>query len=394
MTETRAFKTIEKGPMSPYTNPVRRLISNGAKIRKYLRNIKESSKDPFSFMRVISVTLFIIFSISPFLSTSPSVARSSLHLSEGFSFLTASPEVFSETLSQNHFLSSTNGFLTGSPNLLLVEESGLRAATPPVMVSTQVLGTLVTSSEFENEEKAIVEYTVESGDTLSSLADQFGVSLDTILWANNLTRKSALKIGQKLVIPPVSGVIHHVGSGDTVSEVARTYKGKMSEVVAFNDLSDENDIYIGDILIVPNGVMPSLSSKSVATQTPVSSVYFIAPTKGIISQGLHWYNAIDFSNSCGALVFAAAQGTVQRTAYGWNNGYGNYMTILHPNGLVTLYAHLSEISVSSGTDVSQGTIIGRIGNTGQTVGATGCHVHFEVRGGENSFARYRIGSRF
>ena len=379
--------------MSLYTNLVRGFISSGAKIGKYLKKIKESPKDPFSFMRVISVTLFIIFSVLPFLNSSPGVTGSSFYSSEDLSFLAASPEILSGTPSRDHFLSSADEPLTETPNLLLVGKNSLRAATPPVTVSAQVLGVLAASSDFEGEGKAIREYIVESGDTLSSLAEQFNISLDTILWANDLTRKSSLKIGQKLVIPPVSGVIHHVKSGDTVSEIARIYKAKTSEVVAFNELSDENDIYTGDILVVPGGVIPSLSTKSAVPQTPVSSVYFIAPVKGKVSQGLHWYNAIDISNSCGTLVFAVAQGTVQRIAYGWNGGYGNYLTILHPNGVVTLYAHLSEISVSSGTNVSQGTIIGRIGNTGRTVGASGCHVHFEVRGAQNPFTGYRIGSQ-
>lgn len=410
LTEARDFKIIKKGPMSLDTDPVRRLISNGVKIKKYLhpvklsslifngvKKIKESPEDPFSFMGVISVTLFVIFIALPFLNIFPGISGNSLSLSEDFSFLAASPEIFSETPAQSHFLKSTNESSAGSPNLLLVGKSSLRAATPPVTVSPQVLGTIVAGSEFENEENVIIEYVVESGDTLSSLAAQFDISLDTILWANDLSRKSALKTGQKLVIPPVSGVIHHVKSKDTVSEIASTYKAKTSEIVALNNLLDENDIYIGDILVIPNGVMPSSPTKTAAAQppqAPVSSVYFIAPTKGKISQGLHWYNAIDFSNPCGALVFAAAQGTIQRIGYGWNDGYGNYLTILHPNGVVTLYAHLSEISVSSGADVSQGTIIGRIGNTGHTVGATGCHLHFEVRGAQNPFTGYRLGTQF
>ena len=373
--------------MSPYTNPVRRFLSNGAKIGKYLKKFKESLKDPFSFMRVISVALFVFFGLTSFFNTFHGKVGNSSCLSEDFSFLAASPEIFSETLSQDHFLSSTNEFLAGSPRMLLIEKNSLQPAAPPVMISAQVLGAMTSGYEFESGEKTITEYLVESGDTLSSLAEQFDISLETILWANDLNSKSTLKIGQKLVIPPVSGVIHHVKSGDTISEIAVTYKSKASEIVAFNELSDENDIYTGDILIVPDGVMPPPSTKSVVVQAPISSVYFIAPTKGKISQGLHWYNAIDFSNSCGALVFAAAQGTVQRIGYGWNHGYGNYLTILHPNGVVTLYAHLSQISVTSGTNVSQGTIIGRIGNTGHTVGATGCHVHFEVRGAQNPFAR-------
>jgi LysM repeat protein len=365
--------------MSSYLDPIRRLLSNGAEIEKYLRKIKESYKGPFSYLGIIS----LIFLVSlPFISFSKP-----LPAKETSSFLSCLPETLSQPCSQDLFLNPANRLLIESPDFLLVEKSSLRAATPPALVSPQVLGTLIGEYGPEEAKKVIKEYIVESGDTLSSLAAEFEVSLNTILWANDLTEKSTLKIGQKLVIPPVSGVIHYVKSGDTVSEIARTYKGKIDKIVAFNDLSDENDIYIGDILFVPDGVMPPVSARPTITQTPVSSAYFIPPTKGVISQGLHWYNAVDFANSCGALVFAAAQGVVQRISYGWNDGYGSYLTILHPNGTVTLYAHLSEILVSSGSNVSQGSIIGRVGNTGNTKGPTGCHVHFEVRGGQNPFAQ-------
>jgi len=373
--------------MSPYSKTEKYLSPLKLSLRLFnrVKKIKESRKDPFSFMGIISIILFVVFSTVPFLKFLPEAAGTSPYLSENFSFLAVSSKIFSETPSQNHFLISANKFSAESPNFLLIGENSLRAATPPVMVSTQELGAIISDYELEDEKKPISEYVVESGDTLSSLAVKFNVSTDTIRWANDL-KNSKIQIGQKLVIPPVSGVIHYVKSGDTVSEIAKIYKGKTDETVAFNELSDENDIYIGDILIVPNGVMPPPSVKPAVVQAPISSVYFIVPTKGMISQGLHWHNAVDFSNSCGALVFAAAQGVVQRISYGWNDGYGSYITILHPNGVVTLYAHLSEISVSSGTNVSQGTIIGRVGNTGRTVGATGCHVHFEVRGGQNPFA--------
>ena len=359
-------------------NPVRKKISNGVK------KFKEFFKTPFSCFGIISVILFIFLFLSPFLNIIPA--------KESSFFLNYLSKDSSQNLTSDPFLNPANRLLPESPDFLLVEKSGLKAATPPVIISGQVLGVLIPGYEIEEEKRKITEYVVESGDTLSSLAVKFAISADTIRWANDL-KNSEIKLGQKLVIPPVSGIIHHVKSGDTVSEIARNYKAKENEIVAFNNLSNENDIYIGDILVVPGGIISSVSEKSTIAQAPISSFYFIPPTKGTISQRLHWHNAVDFSNSCGALVFASAQGTVQRVSYGWNGGYGNYLTILHPNGVVTLYAHLSIISVKSGSNVSQGTIIGRVGNTGRTVGATGCHVHFEVRGGVNPFAKYPLGSR-
>jgi len=395
--------------MSDYSSesPVGKLTSNGVKIKKYLfsllsgtiKKIKESRKDPFSFMGIISIILIFVFSTAIFFKAFSGDNRGSTYLPEDFSFLAASSKIFSENSSQDNFLITASKFSVESPNFLLVERNSLRAAAPPTMVSAQVLGTMVADYEPEIQRKSITEYAVEQGDTLSVLAEKFNISADTIRWSNNLNN-SNIRVGQKLVIPPVSGIIHHVKSGDTVSGIAGTYKGKTAEIIAFNELNSESDIFIGDIIIVPNGAMPAPAARPAAAiqsspaQAPISSAYFIAPTKGQISQRLHWHNAIDFSNSCGALVFASAQGTVQRVSYGWNNGYGNYLTILHPNGVVTLYAHLSQISVNSGTNVSQGTIIGRVGNTGRTIGATGCHVHFEVRGAVNPFAAYRLGTRF
>lgn len=359
-------------------------MSSCSKVGKCLEKIKESLKDPFSCLLTISFFLFVSLSFISLFKT--------ISAEESPSFFSDSSETFFQASSQEPFLNPANKFFIESPNFLLVEENSLRAATPPALVTPQVLGALVTGYEMEKPKKEIREYIVEEGDNLSSLAVEFGISVDTIRWANEL-KDSKIKVGQKLVIPPVSGVIHHVEANDTISEIAQTYKAKTSEIVVFNELVNENDIYIGDILIVPDGVMPEPAARPTVTQTPIGSAYFIPPTQGVVSQGRHWYNAVDFANSCGSPVFAAAGGVVQRISFGWNGGYGNYLTIRHPNGVVTLYGHLSEILVSGGSNVSQGTIIGRVGNTGRTIGATGCHVHFEVRGGENPFVKYSVGTR-
>ena len=235
---------------------------------------------------------------------------------------------------------------------------------------------------------------VEPGDTLSGIAKKFNISLNTILWANDLNQNSTIKPGQKLIILPVSGVLHYVKRGDTLSEIAQTYKAEIEEIVAFNELSGEDDIFVGDILIIPNGKMPQHTTQTslVSHWVPIASSYFICPIAPpcTITQGLHWYNAVDLSHGkCGEPIFAAAGGTVQRVRYGWNRGAGNYLTILHPNGVVTMYGHLQTILVKPGQKVNQGQIIALMGGKPGTPGAgrsTGCHLHFGVYGGRNPFA--------
>lgn len=298
--------------------------------------------------------------------------------------------------SQDLFVEPVKNFLRESPEMTFIQKNSLIGISPPITINPQVLGSMLGSIGKETEgRRGIIEYVVEPGDTLSSIAAKFEISLETILWANDLKSKSIIKPGQKLIILPVSGIVYHVKKGDTLSEIAETYKGEVEEIVAFNELSDRDDIFIGDILIIPDGKMPSRVPYIAAI--PVGESYFsIFPCEGKITQGLHYYNAIDIANSCGKPVVAVASGTVQRVKYGWNGGYGNYITILHPNGVVTLYAHLSKILVVSGQPepVSAGDIIGYIGNTGRTIGGTGCHLHFEVRpkNVRNFLANYLLGT--
>lgn len=350
-----------------------------------LKKIQGSFREPFSFFRTISFLFFLFLLSLSFFKILPA--------EENLLFLSHQPKTSSQSFSQTFFLNPANKFLIESPKFLLVEKNSLRAYTPPALVSPQILGTLVGDEEPKEVKKVIREYIVEEGDTLSSLAAEFEISLNTLLWANDLTNKSIIKPGQKLVIPPVSGVIYHVKSGDTLSEIAKIYKAEIDKIVDFNDLSNENDIYVGDILIIPDGVMPlpSVKPQPAPISLPLAESQFILPVSSpyIITQGLHWYNAVDFSHSgyaCGKPVFAAAGGTVQKTGY--EKILGNYVRILHPNGVVTLYGHLSAITVKNGESVNVGEIIGYIGNTGRTKGKTGCHLHFEVRGAKNPFAPY------
>lgn len=241
----------------------------------------------------------------------------------------------------------------------------------------------------------ILEHIVADGDTLSSIAQKYGVSVETVIWANKLTANSIIKPGDTFEFPSVSGVLHRVTSGETISGIASRYGVSQDWILAANDGLNPESLRDGAELIVPGG-RPTPSQSASQTYSPPLRIssgnvntlgYFMAPTIGTNWGRRHFNNAVDIANTCGTPVWAAADGIVTWT--GWNGSYGNLVRISHPNGTETGYAHLSKISVSVGAPVSQGDVIGFIGNTGRVRGVTGCHVHFEVVGGTNPFIRYR-----
>lgn len=238
----------------------------------------------------------------------------------------------------------------------------------------------------------IVEYEVESGDTISSIAKKFGISADTIKWANDLTNMNQLKPGQALKVLPVSGVSHVVKSGDTLSSVAKKYSAEDQAILdfPFNDIPDDFSLKVGQLLIVPDGSPPQAavparprSQPQYLAQGPGSPAFsapggasFIWPTSGGITQYYAWYHpGIDIANRSGPGIAASDGGTVVVAGWPDNQGYGNRIVIDHGNGYRSLYAHLSNIYVSPGETISRGQLIGQMGSTGRS---TGIHLHLEI----------------
>lgn len=272
-----------------------------------------------------------------------------------------------------------------SPELQTVSDVSLVATTPVL--------TIVPAGSTLTKEALTFTYEIENGDTLSDIAEGFGVSLETLLWANNMSSRSVIRPGDRLTILPVDGVTHTVKSGDTIESIAQKYKASPEEVLAYNSLTRSDIIKVGDVLVVPGGTPHVPVSTNTAPNAPVYTLvdaggYFSSPAQGRLTYGLHPYNAVDIggSNYCNTSVYASASGTViTADGVGWNGGYGKYIKISHPNGTVTLYAHASQLLVSKGDYVTKGQVIALMGATGN---ATGCHVHFEVRGALNPFAQY------
>lgn len=239
-------------------------------------------------------------------------------------------------------------------------------------------------------------YTVAEGDTLSTIAESFGISLNTLLWANNLTVRSVVRPGQVLTILPVSGVLHTVKSGDNLSKIGATYSVATVEIVAYNNLDANATLQAGDQLIIPGGQVRApapVSRKTTATsifsttpgtattKTNTSGSRMLWPTDlTYIVRGLSWYHTgIDIdcnghrNGSSTNHNYAAADGYVQFA--GVKSGYGTAIEINHGNGLVTRYGHFYELYVSKGDQVTTGTPLGVCGSTGNS---SGTHLHFEV----------------
>ncbi len=240
---------------------------------------------------------------------------------------------------------------------------------------------------------AVESYAVQEGDTLGDISDRFGLSLSTLLWANELTFKSTIRPGQSLVIPPVDGVLYTVKKGDTISSIVKKYGADSAQVIAFNKLASADDLSVGDSLMLPGGEPPAPVAKT--TTKPLSSLFstpsgssFKAP-KGdgevsgtwvwptdwhIITQPFGWkHTGVDIDGDYGTHSYAAAAGTVIYS--GWRNGYGNTVEINHSGGVVTRYAHHSKLLVQAGDKVVVGQTIAVTGSTGRS---TGTHLHFEV----------------
>ena len=236
---------------------------------------------------------------------------------------------------------------------------------------------------------SVTNYTVVEGDTLESIAAQYGLKKETIQWENNLKDKEEPDVGDTLRILPVDGIRHRVTKGETVASIGKIYGLEDAAVQAivdypFNDfVNDETfELAVGQYLMIPGGVkkQPTMPQATFArVQTPDAGTVsatgsFIWPASGVISQGYSFYHkAIDIAGS--GPILAADSGVV--TASGWDNtGYGNRVIVDHGNGSRTLYAHMRELSVTEGQSVNRGDVLGIMGTTGRS---TGVHLHFEVR---------------
>ena len=283
-----------------------------------------------------------------------------------------------------------------APAVLVVNDSALSGA------NIGADGVADANSPFVRTSDQISLYTVHPGDTPSGIAAMFDINEATLYSANDLKSNEKIQPGQVLVILPVAGAKFTTKvKGDTISRIAKSYGADVAKVSEFNNIPSNQALEIGTTIIIPDAEEGSATGHDGAgnAKKPVaakkdgkaakvvvktkSGTYFSCPVPtAVMSQNIHGHNGVDLAAPLGTPIYAAADGQVMiARSGGWGGGYGTYAVIKHPNGMQTMYAHASSLTVSTGENVVKGQLIGRVGSTGDS---SGNHTHYEVRGGANT----------
>ncbi|OGH64323.1 MAG: hypothetical protein A2821_02070 [Candidatus Magasanikbacteria bacterium RIFCSPHIGHO2_01_FULL_41_23] len=273
------------------------------------------------------------------------------------------------------------------------------AVVKPSLASTDSINA-VQNTELTNQESNkvnFVEYHIKAGDVLGVVANKYGIKIETVLSANNLTTRSIVRPGDIIKIPSTDGILYSVAKGDTISRIAKLYGVSVDEILKFNDLNNKS-LRIGKQILIPgakklstpivkvppanNKQTPKIVQKqqpaNVDILSPVNTAGYIWPSGArTITQyyGLR-HTGVDIAGSAGLPNYAVRDGVVVKSQCGWNGGYGCYIILDHGSGVQTLYGHNSKLLVSVGEYVAQGQVIALLGSTGRS---TGPHLHFEIR---------------
>ncbi len=279
--------------------------------------------------------------------------------------------------------------------------------------NVEILQARVKKGSVKNKEEALAAlklpaggvkvHEVSEGETIYQIAVNYGTSEAKLMALNPGISPSTLQIGAKLNVSdntPVIAVrtkehskeIEKIAYETNKVEDKNTYKGitivvsdgQYGEKEVDYDVYRENGVVTKkvatneNILKNPVTKQVKVGSKQRPASAPTGS--FMNPfAAGIVSsryggRSRGYHTGIDLAGKSGSPVYASDGGTV--TFAGWNGGYGKMIKINHGNGYETYYAHLSSINVKNGAKVAKGTLIGKVGNTGNS---TGPHLHFEIR---------------
>ncbi len=225
-------------------------------------------------------------------------------------------------------------------------------------------------------------YRVKQGDMIGYIADDFGVTQDTIISVNNIKQSRLIQVGQYLKIPSMPGIIYTVReNGETPASIAQKYKVDAVKCANANSIEVSAVLNAGTSLFVPDAELDWMTRQEIngdLFHRPLHGRYWLSSAYGWRDSPFNagkrtFHGGMDMATSIGTPIYAALDGVVSATGY--NSVYGNYVIITHHSGYKTLYGHMSQINCKKGNFVYTSTMIGRVGSTGMS---TGPHLHFTV----------------
>jgi len=244
------------------------------------------------------------------------------------------------------------------------------------------------SNTNQKQEPTIITYTVVKGDTLWSISQRYDVKMNSIISTNNLKQISRLSIGQKLKLPitnmdiakaegydqeaAAEEIIYYVKKGESLWSISREYNVKLESIIAANSITDASKISTGQQLRIPNvpGGRSNIGNFIWPVRGRITSPYGVRVLYG----RKEFHAGIDIGGPSGTNIVAAESGRVSYAGY--MRGFGNVIVLSHDGGYSTVYGHNSVNLVKKGQYVKRGSVIGKVGRTGN---ATGPHLHFEIR---------------
>ena len=224
-------------------------------------------------------------------------------------------------------------------------------------------------------------YRVKKGDMIGYIADNFGITQDTIISVNNIHQSRLLQIGQYLKIPSMPGIIYTVRkNGETIDTIATKYEVSAEKCAKANNLETNVKLNAGQTVFVPDAELDWVTRQEIngdLFHKPIHNRYYVSSYYGWRSSPFSgkrsYHSGIDMACPMGTPIYAALGGVV--SSVGFNNVYGNYVIVTHHSGYKTLYGHMSATLVTKGKYVDTNTRIGKVGSTGMS---TGPHLHFTV----------------
>lgn len=252
-------------------------------------------------------------------------------------------------------------------------------------------GTALYSDEFseivpvtptEPDELFYTVYRIRKGDMIGFLAEDYGVTQDTLISVNNIKQTRYIQPGDYIRIPNMAGIVYTVREdGETLESIATKYEVDADKCARINELALADELTAGTTLFVPGAELDWVTRQEIngdLFHKPIHSSYRISSYFGWraspFTGARSYHSGIDLACSNETKIYCALAGTVSSVAY--NDTYGYHVIVTHHSGYKTLYGHMIKWpSVEVGQHVKTTTVLGYVGSTGLS---TGPHLHFTV----------------